>query len=521
MNAFVTRHSDIVTGVLTGLDRLVLRGTLRQIAYASGLDKCLGVEGVLLKEFGKFAERMTDRLVERTEFRTTKLGRPLVYLPSSKVEKEDCALSIAKRDGITRGLICVLKSVEPCQTFDIRKDRSTGHIELVSKERKCSFFYHYMFHPRFGFMNARIQSWLPFTIQLCVNGREMLARQMDRVGLSYERADNTFTSLEDPVRAQQLMNRQLTWDLAKELERLARVLCPAYPRLFTRFEVPYHWTVYQSEVATDVMFREVSDLQRLYRPLVKTAISVFGSADVIRFLGQRNVNADGAIRADFDGEVTSDYKHRPEGVRVKHAVNANSVKVYDKAGSVLRTETTINDPREFRVMRPKEGGKPKDMKRRYLRRSIEDLQRRVETSAECNTRYLDALGAIDVARPLSELTRDLAQPAMVGKARARGLNPHRPDDAQLLRAVNRADFVLNGFRNADIRSQLHPSTDDAVLLRRQVGNVARRIRLLRVHGLLERQAGTHRYQVTPAGREIMTAVLNALDADPRRLVSAA
>src|SRR5581483_11717184 len=122
MNAFVTRHSDIVTGTLTGLDRLVLRGTLRQIAYAAGLDKCLGVERVLLKEFGKFAEGMTDRLVTKTEGISKRLGRPLVYLPSPKVEKEDCALSIAKRDGITKGLICILKSVEHCQTFDIRKD---------------------------------------------------------------------------------------------------------------------------------------------------------------------------------------------------------------------------------------------------------------------------------------------------------------------------------------------------------------------------------------------------------------
>jgi len=521
MNAFVTRHSDIVTGTLTGLDRLVLRGTLRQIAYAAGLDKCLGVERVLLKEFGKFAEGMTDRLVTKTEGISKRLGRPLVYLPSPKVEKEDCALSIAKRDGITKGLICILKSVEPCQTFDIRKDRATGHIELVSKERKCSFFYHYLFHPRFGFMNVRIQSWLPFTIQLCVNGREMLALQMDRARLQYERADNTFTWLQDPARAQRLMDRQLAWDLEAELERLARAVCPTYPRLFQRFEVRYHWTVYQSEVATDVMFGSAAELQRLYRPLVRTAISTFGSTDVIRFLGQRHANSNGAIRADFNGEVTSDYKERPEGVRVKHAVNGNSVKVYDKAGSVLRTETTINDPRDFRVVRPKEGGKPNDLKRRYLRRSVEDLPRRVQTSIGCNSRYLDALGAIDVDRPLSDLTRELAQPAVLGKARARGLNPHRPDDEQLLRVVNRGDFVLNGFRNADIKASLHTTTDDPRLRRRQTANVARRIRLLRIHGLVEREAGSHRYHVTTNGRAVLTAVLNALDADARRLIAAA
>ena len=66
--------------------------------------------------------------------------------------------------------------------------------------------------------------------------------------------------------------------------------------------------------------------------------------------------ATGAIHGNFVGQVVSDLKVRPEGVRIKHRVNGNSIKMYDKQGSVLRVEATINEPKDFKVYRPKEGG---------------------------------------------------------------------------------------------------------------------------------------------------------------------
>ena len=58
------------------------------------------------------------------------------------------------------------------------------------------------------------------------------------------------------------------------------------------------------------------------------------------------------VRQDFSGEVVSDFKRRAEGVRVKHSINGNSVKLYDKAytpkGSVLRAETTVHNGDDFR-----------------------------------------------------------------------------------------------------------------------------------------------------------------------------
>ena len=74
------------------------------------------------------------------------------------------------------GLVCVLTSVEVCQSFEVYRNRETRRLELQARLRKRLFLYHYWMHPQLGFLNARIQTWFPFPIQVCLNGREWLAR---------------------------------------------------------------------------------------------------------------------------------------------------------------------------------------------------------------------------------------------------------------------------------------------------------------------------------------------------------
>ena len=124
------------------------------------------------------------------------------YLASAGESKEEVARGIAAREKIEEGLVCVLSCVEPCQTFAVYRNRETRKLELVSRIRKCLFFYHYWIHREFGFLNARIQTWFPFSIQVCMNGREWLARQMGRAGMQYVRQDNCFSWVEDWGRAQ-------------------------------------------------------------------------------------------------------------------------------------------------------------------------------------------------------------------------------------------------------------------------------------------------------------------------------
>jgi hypothetical protein len=167
---FLAKHAGDVTGTLSGFDRLVFRGTLRMLAHRGGMMHYLQAVRVLLKDFAGHAETLTRRLKDASEDLAKRTLRPILYLPSSAIDKADKAREIARADGIEQGLICILTAVEPCQSYEIVRDRNTKTIELEPRHRKCLHFYHYQVHPIFGFMHARIQTWFPFAIQICLNG---------------------------------------------------------------------------------------------------------------------------------------------------------------------------------------------------------------------------------------------------------------------------------------------------------------------------------------------------------------
>lgn len=506
MNAFIQKHADSVIGVVSGFDRLVLRGTIRSMAYAQGLKHYLDRTGVLLKDFGDYAEGVTKRVKAAVLGNAEEQKRPVIYLPSGKTSKEDLARQIASRDRITSGLVCVLTSVESCPSFEIFRNRDAKKLELRPRFRKCLHLYQYLVHEVFGLVNVRIQSWLPLNIQVCLNGREWLARQMDRVGIRYRRADNTFTWIEDYGRAQRLMDHQLRVRWPRLLGDLAAAANPAWPSIFGKHPPAYYWSVYQSEWATDVGFRTRADLEKLYPSLIHHGMLTFSSPDVMRFLG-RPLCADGTIPPRFTGEVVTDIKRRVEGVRIKHRIDRNSIKGYDK-GPVFRAEVTINDPYDFKVFRPAEGDPSGDLQWRPMRRGIADLHRRAEVSEAANHRYLEALASVEATVTIADLVRDSCAPVVQDGTRVRALNPWAEPDLTLLTAVNRGEFTVRGFRNKDLRPLLYSKR---ILLAKTPAQLSaattRRIRLLRAHGLITKLTGTHRYQLTQKGRLVISALL--------------
>jgi hypothetical protein len=510
---FLAQQADDVIGVLSGFDRLIFRGTIRQLAHLDGMHCSLAVRRVLLKDFGQHARAMSEQLKAALVGAVEQQRRPVIYLASSQTDKEATARAIAERDGLTTGPICLLTAVEPCQSFDIYRDRARRQIELTVRRRKCLFLYLYLLHPVLGFMHARIQSWFPFNIQVGLNGREWLSRQLDRARLDYDRRANCLAWVADVGRAQRLFAQQLRTDWPRLLNRIARTLNPAHPRMFGAFVAPYYWSVYQSEWATDVLFRDAARLRALYPRLIDHAIRAFSCTDVLRFLGHK-VPAHGQVHGHFTGEVRSDLKRRPEGMRLKHWVHGNSIKVYDKQGSVLRIETTINTPRGFTVFRPTEGDRSGRCAWRPMRQGIADLHRRTVVSQAANDRYAEALATVRDTTPLGALLHDLTRPVTHRGRRLRALRPWAPDDLALLRAINRGEFTINGVRNADLRTLLYPgSRPDPRERRRRAARVTRQLTLLRAHGILRKVPHTHRYQLTPRGRRIITALLAAHSAN--------
>ena len=172
MQEFIAKHQDKIAGTLSGFDRLVFRGHLRSISYPGGMMTYLWYNQVLLKNFGNHVAEVTERLKEASLAEAKAYGRPVKYLNSSQTDKETIARGILAQDGVHAGLVCVLSCLEPCWKFEIHRNRMTKKLELQLRSGKCLFLYHYQIHPVFGFLNARIQTWFPFSIQICRKMRE-------------------------------------------------------------------------------------------------------------------------------------------------------------------------------------------------------------------------------------------------------------------------------------------------------------------------------------------------------------
>ena len=526
MDTFIQRHRNAVIGRLNGFDRLRLRGTMRWLANVGGMLSYLREIRVLLKDFKEYALSVTDQVRTAIEQVAEAAHRPQMFLQSSSLSKEDLARRIAERDGIEEGLICLLSSVEPCFSYEIHKNRETRELELRGGNFKCKHYYHYWMHPEFGFMHVRLQTWFPFTVHMCINGREWLARQMDRAGIGYTRRDNCFVEVADVQRAQKLLDHQLHVKWRTMLDRMVRQVSPAHRKVFRACPVDYYWSVDQSEWATDVMFRSASVLDRLYPNLLRHGMYALGSQDVLRFLGRRTpsrrcLQHDGIHNA-FKGEVVTDLKGRPEGVRIKHRVNRNSIKMYNKQGSVLRVETTLNDARDMKVYRAKEGDPQGKKSWRGLRKSVVDFPQRAQVCQAANERYFQSLASAEEKTPLAQLTEPVCRPVRWKGKRVRSINPLNPDDAALLEAVARGEFTIRGFRNRNLRSLLF--TRKAGYSRkdicRQSAAITRKIRLLRAHGLIRKVPHTHRYMVSDDGRRVLTALIVARKADTDTLAKA-
>ena len=554
--SFMDQFGSLIKCALGGWDRLRFHASLRPLFSPQWMRAYLCAAKVRLVDFAQHAHSLTDRLLQETQKRAAAAQRPYHFLRSTRISKEQFVEDIAQRDRIKSGLIAVLGAVEPCLALTVRGARDRRWLQPVLEQRKCLHLYHYYEHPRVGRCHVRLQSWYPFSVDVCLNGRLWLAKQMDEVGLAYRRADNCFIELADPVRAQALADaqHQTNW-----LELLNGLLAPAHPlreQILKPFpNLFYYWTVTQSEYATDLLFTHPPVLARAYRAFVIHGLCTFQSPDVMRFLGHHVPLKTGQVDARFRGDVRSDVLSRHEGVCIKHVAGFNGQKAYDKFGSLQRVENTLNRPEAFTVFRAEPPPKPlavlpptprsrtatvpqslpPDLRVRVntcvpeqkvqrawqpLRRTVTDLPRRAEVSRAANKRYLEALASTQVGTPLGQAAAPLCRPLTHDGQRYRGLHPFGTD-AALLRALSRGEWTIAGLRNRDLQRLLYLGEPrDKKAARRRSMAVSRKLRLLRAHGLIRKLPHTHRYLVTEPGRAILTALVAAQEANTQKLTLA-
>jgi len=311
MATFGDLHRDAIAGTIGTFDRLIFKGHLNALFAQGAFKRYLDRRDILLKDAGAFFEAETARLKAHAKALADDHGRPFVYLNAAHTHatgssKESLARRIAEDDGVTEGLVCAFSTLEPCRSFTVAGNRETKRLEVVRRPRQCLHFYWYLIDPEFGWMHVRLQSWAPYSIQVYVNGREWLARQLDRRGIAYSKSDNKITWVADVEAARQLCESFTHTAWPAFLDRLARMVNPLLPDLQAAGFGSYWWVIDQCEYATDRLFKERGVLETVRDDLVEAAMTGFGATDVLRFLDRKPHPA-------FTGEVTIDRKTRPEG----------------------------------------------------------------------------------------------------------------------------------------------------------------------------------------------------------------
>lgn len=509
MCKMINQYADKIKGQFSFFDRMIINGYLRPLLSEKTRIGSLYAMGIPLRDFTEYFKNLTDLLIKQLEDSARELERPVVYLPSAKDRKENIAKDFLLSDPVDNGLICVIKTLESCRTAKVVG--SQGSHFLKSSQTKCLHYYLYYLDKEFGFMFVKIQTWFPFNLQVYINGRELMKHVFDTNGISYKCYDNSFTDISDVALAQELADKFDSKKLCRRLDAFATSVSPFLDTVKKTFGQGYFWCVDQCEFATDIMFKERSFLEDIYPSLVGHAFHDFSCTDIFTFMGRKP-------DPRFQGEAVSDYKKRPIGCRVKFKLRSNSVKIYDKC-SVLRIETTINDPHEFKVfgtVRHHDGTESQQWK--PMGKSISNLYRYSEVSKACNQRLIDAMTDIVPVKSIQEEIGKICSGKTIKGRHVSGFNVWAPDVVCIMEAVSDGRYLINGFRNKNIAGTIFAKIQDT---KKRSSKTSRILKKLRQHGLIKKVPHSRRYHVTSKGRRIMGVLIELYHKDYPKLIAKA
>jgi len=514
MTEFENKYSSEIFGRLEGFDRLIYRGYLQSFFTVNGFGYFLSQENILLKDYGKYVKQITTELKTNIEKLAKQTGCIEQYLSDSKVNKEELAKQIQKQNNIKEGLICILRQVEPCYSFNVRGNAESQKLEIKYEYRKCLHYYFYLYDREFGFMHVRLQSWFPFEIQIYINGREYLKTQLDKESIQYESFDNSVTWCEDMERAQIFLDKLKEKNLQSTFDAFAYKVNPIIEKISKILGRGYYWCLHQCEYATDILFKGRERLEEIYPFLVEHSSLKLMGEDIFTFFGRK-------IVGNTQGEAVSDRKKYVQGLRVKYRLDKNSLKMYDKY-SVLRIETTINNPKAFKIFKEVTRKGKQVHEWVPMGKGLSNTYRYAEVSSNCNNRLLEQLSNANdqpktiefnkTIEKLSNPTETKLSNKSKNKRKFGKFNLLQNDTCVILNSIFNGSFLINGFQNKDLKTCLIKEkyfTDEELKFPDRItAKISRIIAKLRAHKLVYKVANSFKYYIIKRAKDTISEILS-------------
>ena len=486
------RYDDRIAGVLSCYDRVVITGTLPTICYAEGMTRFLYAIGVKIFDYPAFAQTLRDRVRDAAASLAARAGVTIEHIAKTHIRKEAVVQRVLEQRGEHPGLVHIISAMEACDAYRPWHDKATHKTFIRPNSGKCLHFYFYFMDAAFGLIYLRVPTYCPFRLQFYCNGHNWLARRLSAEGIDHAMVDNAFARIDDWSRAQELADAFSPDRLHRTLDRYAGQCCP----VSDVFGQSYHWSLMQVEYATDLAFRSTASLGPLYQQLVRESVISVKADQVASFLGRK-------ITPQLAQEIGSQFSTRIEGTCVKHRFGKASIKMYDKAGIVLRIETTANDVSFFKHHRKVEHRDgPPTRELAPVKKSIYSLIDLSEILLGCNKRYLAHLSALDDFSAGRRALDRLTKPREVHGRTVKGINFFEPGDKALLQAMQNPRVNIAGIRRRDLMPDLGMFSS---------ARLSRQLRRLRDIGVIKRVTGTYRYYLTKAGRAAAAAAFRIIE----------
>ena len=488
MSSLRDRYADRIVGQVSCFDRVLLQGTLTDIGYANAMERYLRARKIRLFDYPQFAQPFRDEIRANAESLAEDNGLEIEFIRRKNFRKEERIKEIVAERGDHPGLVHIFSAMERCSTFKPWHDKQTHVTSLRYNEAKCLHYYFYFIDKDLGLCHMRVPTWAPFRLQFYFNEHNRLARQLDKKGIGYTLVENAFVDIDDFQKAQRAADSFRVDRLHRKLNRYAKTFCP----VLRHFRSGYHWSLTQVEYATDIVFRDQSDLKEIYDNLVRKAVHCVKADNIATFLGRK-------LHGAYKGEMGNNFQTRIQGTRIKHVMDKVSLKMYDKFGFILRIETTCNDVsffKHYRKVEHRDGAS--EMKYAAMKKSIYSMSDLRKLLHAANARYIAFLGDLDDPANGVKNLRKLAEPIRDKKRSFRGFNLFREIDLRIFEAIVRGEFTISGLTNRRMRKVLPEYTG---------AQFSRILKRLRMHGLIKKIGHTYKYYITRLGRQVATTAL--------------
>lgn len=471
-----------VTLELEGIDRMYLNVYVPKLQYPSGVAAFLRYHRGAQYASSVLLQPISDAFISKMESFTAARQIPVITFRKGQ-RKDDLAkeaLAAFTKAGGTEGVLFVGKAQEktPVIRTEKRHNPRTGrpYPWLVWSTAMVNHWYWYGVDRDFGPFFLKVCSYFPYTVKVCLNGHEYLKRQLAQTGIAFEALDNGLLACADPKRAQAICDRLSAEKLEGLVRKWLRFLPSPFTPADTRAGYRYAVSVLQAEFSLTQVLDRPAMGRLFFEQVIRENLDI-GRPSQVQLIFNRRVTrrTPGRFRTRVITEGVTPSLHLD--------YKRSHVKQYHKEGRALRTETTINNTRDFRVGR------------RLTRDNLAALRR---IGFQANRRLLQVERLSHDCAVGDTVFTQLHRPAVVDGQRASALRFGEPRVQALLSAIVLFRLIPRGFSHADLKAQL------ALLLGEQpetitAGRMTYDLRRLRLHGVIRRVPKTHRYALTDFG----------------------